>query len=423
MELGPKFTGVSTEAVNTMEARTGHPRLRALLIAGASLIAVPTGVHATDGDPVDQPESGTTTTAAETTTTAAETTTTAAETTTTAAETTTTAAATTAIEAATATTTLPPITGYSATLSADCSDGLEGNADVRVSVTKDEGAPDVEMFTTYVLNEEITDGGLRLYVEDDGSLLDDGSEFFDVQAEPSSEYFASVVVGRDSDGDGTIEENEKLSLLSQSFSLAACEVETTTTTSVPTTDGKVDICHATHSETNPYTQNNVNDDAIDGNGNGSADHNRDDHQDGEDIIPPFYDDGTPGYWPARNWDAEGQEIFNEDCEVPEEATTTSSSTSTTIPGVTTTTEATTTTTAAATTTTAPAPTTAETTTTAPNQQPTTTVKPPPTPPAEQPPTGDLPATGSETGEIALIAGFTLAAGIAAVAGSRRRRTA
>lgn len=71
----------------------------------------------------------------------------------------------------------------------------------------------------------------------------------------------------------------------------------------------VTICHATGSTTNPYNKQTVDDDAVDGVGNG--DHNRDGHQNGEDIIPP-------GSWDAdgRNWDAQGQAIYNNDCEVP-----------------------------------------------------------------------------------------------------------
>lgn len=72
---------------------------------------------------------------------------------------------------------------------------------------------------------------------------------------------------------------------------------------------KVDICHKNNG--NGWTSNNVNDDSIDGSGNG--DHNQNDHQEGQDIIPPFYDDGHTGTWTARNWDATGQAIFNNGC--------------------------------------------------------------------------------------------------------------
>ncbi len=76
----------------------------------------------------------------------------------------------------------------------------------------------------------------------------------------------------------------------------------------------VTICHATHSESNPFVTETVDDDSVDGIGEGSgqsADHNRDDHQDGEDIIPP-------GSWDpdGRNWDANGQAIWNNGCSMP-----------------------------------------------------------------------------------------------------------
>ena len=66
----------------------------------------------------------------------------------------------------------------------------------------------------------------------------------------------------------------------------------------------VTICHATGSASNPYVQITVSENAVrDGKG-----HNRDGHQNGEDIIPPGpYDpDG-------RNWDAARQTIYNDGC--------------------------------------------------------------------------------------------------------------
>jgi len=70
------------------------------------------------------------------------------------------------------------------------------------------------------------------------------------------------------------------------------------------------ICHATGSQSNPYIQITVDDRAVDG--VGSSDHNRDGHQNGEDIIPP-------GFWDAdgRNWTAEGIAIWENGCEIPE----------------------------------------------------------------------------------------------------------
>ena len=67
---------------------------------------------------------------------------------------------------------------------------------------------------------------------------------------------------------------------------------------------RVTICHATGSATNPYVQITVSENAVrEGRG-----HNRDNHQDGEDIIPPGpYDpDG-------RNWDAASQTIYDDGC--------------------------------------------------------------------------------------------------------------
>jgi ABC-type sugar transport system substrate-binding protein len=72
----------------------------------------------------------------------------------------------------------------------------------------------------------------------------------------------------------------------------------------PGKPGKVTICHATGSASNPYVQITISENAVrEGRG-----HNRDGHQAGEDIIPPGpYDpDG-------RNWDAAGQTVYNDGC--------------------------------------------------------------------------------------------------------------
>ena len=68
----------------------------------------------------------------------------------------------------------------------------------------------------------------------------------------------------------------------------------------------VTICHKTG---NGWQKISVDDDAVNGFGNG--DHNSSSHQSGQDIIPP-------GYWDAngRNWDATGQGIWNNNCNVP-----------------------------------------------------------------------------------------------------------
>lgn len=70
---------------------------------------------------------------------------------------------------------------------------------------------------------------------------------------------------------------------------------------------KVTICHANNG--NGWVQITVDEDAVDKEGNG--DHNRSGHQSGRDIIPPgsWDDDG-------RNWDNEGQAIYNNGCEKP-----------------------------------------------------------------------------------------------------------
>ena len=67
------------------------------------------------------------------------------------------------------------------------------------------------------------------------------------------------------------------------------------------------ICHRTG---NGWQQIPVDDDAINGQGNG--DHNSNQHQNGLDIIPP-------GDWDnnGRNWTQEGQAIYNNNCNVPQ----------------------------------------------------------------------------------------------------------
>ncbi len=76
-------------------------------------------------------------------------------------------------------------------------------------------------------------------------------------------------------------------------------------------DKKVTLCHATHSEGNPFVKISVSPAAAfnghlgDGNGN---------HQDGEDIIPPFTYKGMEY---SQNWDEQGQAIFRNDCVKPQ----------------------------------------------------------------------------------------------------------
>jgi LPXTG-motif cell wall-anchored protein len=74
-----------------------------------------------------------------------------------------------------------------------------------------------------------------------------------------------------------------------------------------TPNEKVTICHATSSDTNPYTVNTVDESSIDEQHNrylnGHGDHER-------DIIPPFRT------FPGRNWDEAGQAIWANGCKVP-----------------------------------------------------------------------------------------------------------
>lgn len=73
---------------------------------------------------------------------------------------------------------------------------------------------------------------------------------------------------------------------------------------------KVTICHATGSESNPFV---VNSPSAAGVYNGHIA-----HQHSEDIIPPFQYKGETY---SQNWDAEGQAIWNNGCEVPTESPT------------------------------------------------------------------------------------------------------
>jgi hypothetical protein len=70
---------------------------------------------------------------------------------------------------------------------------------------------------------------------------------------------------------------------------------------------KVTICHATSSASNPFVSNRPN---ADGTVQGHDGHPN-------DIIPPFEyidNNGVTQQYPGKNWDAEGQEIYNNGCE-------------------------------------------------------------------------------------------------------------
>lgn len=78
----------------------------------------------------------------------------------------------------------------------------------------------------------------------------------------------------------------------------------------------VTICHSTGSDSNPYVTNNP---SADGDVSGHDDHDGPIWFDGiqvewGDIIPPFDYDG--GSYPGKNWTAEGQAIYNNDCNMP-----------------------------------------------------------------------------------------------------------
>jgi hypothetical protein len=87
-----------------------------------------------------------------------------------------------------------------------------------------------------------------------------------------------------------------------------CKEGTPPTSSSPPTnggeDGKVTLCHATGSESNPFV---VISPSAAGAFNG---HLGNSHQNGEDIIPPFEYQGQTY---SQNWDAEGMAIFENGC--------------------------------------------------------------------------------------------------------------
>ncbi len=97
--------------------------------------------------------------------------------------------------------------------------------------------------------------------------------------------------------------------------LPASDFSCTPSCSLELLEDKVTICHATDSHTNPYNVQNP---------NKSADVSGHDGHNGPiwypgitvnwgDIIPPFYYVG--GHYDGKNWTTEGQEIWENDCEV------------------------------------------------------------------------------------------------------------
>lgn len=79
-----------------------------------------------------------------------------------------------------------------------------------------------------------------------------------------------------------------------------------TPTPSPSVSANVRICHATgdhYQDISPSAEGVING------------HVGPSHQDGRDIIPPFYYGEPIQYFPGQNWDAEGQAIWNNNCEI------------------------------------------------------------------------------------------------------------
>ena len=88
------------------------------------------------------------------------------------------------------------------------------------------------------------------------------------------------------------------------------------TTDAKAESDKVKICHATSSEKNPYTQNEVDASSINNEKNkylnGHGDHER-------DIIPPFTYESSS--FEGRNWDDAGKKIWENGCNLVEPSPT------------------------------------------------------------------------------------------------------
>jgi hypothetical protein len=98
---------------------------------------------------------------------------------------------------------------------------------------------------------------------------------------------------------------------------------------------KVQICHATNSDNNPYV---IETPDANGDVSGHAGHTgpiwnatlKDQHISWGDIIPPFDFDG--GHFPGLNWDAYGQATFANDC-TPTQPAAPTTPTTTVSPGL------------------------------------------------------------------------------------------
>ena len=88
------------------------------------------------------------------------------------------------------------------------------------------------------------------------------------------------------------------------------------TTDAKAESDKVKICHATSSEKNPYTKNEVDASSINNEKNkylnGHGDHER-------DIIPPFTYESSS--FEGRNWDDAGKKIWENGCNIVEPSPT------------------------------------------------------------------------------------------------------
>jgi hypothetical protein len=75
--------------------------------------------------------------------------------------------------------------------------------------------------------------------------------------------------------------------------------------------GKVKICHATSSQSNPYVSIEIDSSSIENPNDKKYLNGHGDHMD--DIIPKFSFNETT--YPGKNWDDTGQAIWNNDCKV------------------------------------------------------------------------------------------------------------